>query len=184
MQIVQTAADHHLLSVVGAERPHLHVVVDPRGATDPTVRGSVPGRLGNTGDNPALLHPAGVARIACDAQLTPLLLDPHGIVTDLGRTRRLFSPQQRRLLAARDGGCRFPGCDRPPAHTDAHHVISWLNGGPTDTDNALLLCRYHHRQVHEGRWRITLPDTTRGTHGPATFHGPRQQQLTSHPRGP
>jgi hypothetical protein len=184
MQIVQTAADHRLLSVVGGERPHLHVVVDPRGAAGPTAVGSVPGRLGHTGDNPTLLHPAGVARIACDAQLTPLLLDPHGIVTDLGRARRLFSPQQRRLLAARDGGCRFPGCDRPPAHTDAHHVQPWLDGGPTDAGNALLLCRYHHRQVHEGGWRITIPDTTRGTHGPVVFRGPRAQQLTSHPRGP
>ena len=188
VQIVQTAADHRLLPVSGGERPHLHVLLDPRTApiaAEPGAPAALPpGRLPQAPGAPAFLHPAGVARIACDAQLTPLLLDPHGVVTDLGRTRRLFSSQQRRLLALRDRGCRFPGCDRPPAHTDAHHIVSWLDGGPTDVANALLLCRHHHRQVHEGGWRITVIDTTRGSNGPVQLHGPRGQHLTCHPRGP
>jgi hypothetical protein len=125
-----------------------------------------------------------VGRVACDAQLTALLLDEHGIVVDLGRTRRLFSAQQRRVLAARDGGCRWPGCDRPPAHTDAHHVVSWLDGGPTDLTNALLLCRHHHRAVHEGGWTMHPDDPDRGTHGPLHITGPHGQHLTTHPRAP
>ncbi|MFL6182159.1 MAG: HNH endonuclease signature motif containing protein, partial [Actinomycetes bacterium] len=116
--------------------------------------------------------------------ITPLLLDAQGTVVDLGRTRRLFSTQQRKLLAARDGGCRWPGCHRPPAHTDAHHVKPWHDGGVTDVSNAVLLCRHHHRLVHEGGWRITVDDQNRGTHGAVGVTGPHGRTFTSHPRGP
>ena len=110
----------------------------------------------------------------------------------LGRTQRLFSSHQRRLLALRDGGCRFPGCSRPPAHTDAHHVHPWSAGGATDVGNAILLCRFHHRLVHEGGWRVradavgslSSSDSTRGTPSAVVFVGPRGQSLVSVPRGP
>ncbi|MCZ3387360.1 MAG: HNH endonuclease [Actinomycetia bacterium] len=200
VQIVQTATDHALLPIVGGERPHLHVLVDPRAphrsAGQPCVCGAEladtapepdvlpPGRLTHSPGAPAFLHPLAVARLACDAQLTALLLNDQGVVVDLGRTRRLFSPQQRKLLAARDGGCRWVGCDRPPAHTDAHHVASWLDGGTTDLANALLLCRHHHRAVHENGWTLQITNPSRGTHGPVTVHGPNGQHHTSHPRGP
>jgi Domain of unknown function (DUF222)/HNH endonuclease len=69
---------------------------------------------------------------------------------DLGRATRVVSPGLRRALAVRDGGCAAVGCDRPPAWTDAHHVEHWLHGGPTSLDNLVLLCRVHHRAVHEG----------------------------------
>jgi Domain of unknown function (DUF222)/HNH endonuclease len=69
---------------------------------------------------------------------------------DLGRATRVVSPGLRRALAVRDGGCAAAGCDRPPAWTDAHHVEHWLHGGPTSLDNLVLLCRVHHRAVHEG----------------------------------
>jgi hypothetical protein len=189
VQIVASAADQALLPIVGGERPHLHVIVDPRGPasgvpgdTDPATL--PPGRLPQTPGGPAFIHPSGVARIGCDAQLTALLLDEHGVVVDLGRTRRLFSPQQRRLLSLRDRGCRFPGCDRPPAHTDAHHLLPWHEGGATDLANALLLCRHHHRAVHEGKWTLNTANPERGTHGPITVTSPTGQQLTSHPRAP
>lgn len=186
VQIVQTATDHALLPTVGGERPHLHVIVDPRQPPpDGTSSGALsPGRLSRAPGGPAFLHPTSVARVACDAQLTALLLDAHGVVVDLGRTRRLFTPQQRRVLATRDGGCRWPGCDRPPAHTDAHHVVSWLAGGPTDLANGLLLCRHHHRAVHEAGWTLHITDPNRGTHGPVTITGPSGQHLTTHPRAP
>jgi len=190
VQIIQSACDHTRLPTIGGERPHLQVVLDPRGsapdsaAADAPAAALPPGRLPQAPGGPAFLHPLGVARIACDAQLTALLIDEHGVVTDLGRTRRLFSPQQRRLLAIRDRGCRFPGCDRPPAHTDAHHLISWMDGGPTDMANALLLCRHHHRAVHEDGWVLHITDPDRGTHGPIEITSPTRQRITSHPRGP
>jgi hypothetical protein len=185
IQILQTAADHRLLPLVGGERPHLHVVVDR--SPDPALpdqRTEVAGVLPQTPGGPTALHPVSLARIACDSQITALFLDEHGVVTNLGRTQRLFNSAQRRLLAARDGGCRWPGCTRPPAHTDAHHVVSWLDGGASDVPNGVLLCRHHHRNVHERGWTITIVTPSRGTNGPITFTGPARQNLVSDPRGP
>jgi hypothetical protein len=74
---------------------------------------------------------------------------------DVGRASRVVTPAQRRALAVRDRGCRFPGCDHPPIWCDAHHWRRhWLDGGATDLDELVLLCRRHHRAVHEGGWRI------------------------------
>jgi hypothetical protein len=130
------------------------------------------------------VHPVGLTRIACDDHVRPLLLDNKGVVVDLGRTRRLFSTQQRMVLASRDAGCRWPGCQRPPGHTDAHHIASWLDGGPTDVSNGLLLCRFHHRLVHEGGWLVQVVDPERGSHGVVTFTSSNGTTLNSSPRGP
>jgi hypothetical protein len=73
---------------------------------------------------------------------------------DLGRTTRVIHPTQRAALIVRDGGCVFPGCNRPPSWCDAHHLLHWLHGGPTDLANLALVCRAHHRAVHEGGWRL------------------------------
>ena len=69
---------------------------------------------------------------------------------EVGRATRVVSAAQRTALAVRDGGCRYPDCDRPVAWCDAHHLRHWLHGGPTDLGNLVLLCRRHHRAVHEG----------------------------------
>ncbi len=139
VQLVQSACDQALLPVSGGERPHLNVLVDPRTAQpdlgrwllrDSAPGALPPGQLMGTPGAPRFLHPLSVARIVCDARLTALILNSDGVVVDLGRTQRLFSASQRRLLALRDGGCRFPGCERPAAHTDAHHVTPWHAGGP------------------------------------------------------
>ena len=74
---------------------------------------------------------------------------------DLGRATRVVSPAQRSALAVRDRGCVFPGCDRPLAWCDAHHLWHWVDGGPTDLWNLALVCRAHHRAVHEGGWQLT-----------------------------
>jgi hypothetical protein len=77
----------------------------------------------------------------------------------LAAPRRLFTPQQKLALAQRDGGCIFPGCDRPPAWTDAHHARrSWADGGQTDVKDGCLLCGFHHRLVHrtDGDWQIAF----------------------------
>ena len=66
-----------------------------------------------------------------------------------------MSPAQRAAGAVRDRGGVFPDCDRPLAWCDAHHLWHWINGGPTDLDNLALLCRAHHRTVHDGGWQLT-----------------------------
>jgi hypothetical protein len=178
MQIVQSTADLGALPKSGGERTQLQVVLDPRDLGQ--IKATIPRALGG----PAVLHPLSTERLSCDATMTPLILDDHGVVVSLGRSTRLFTAQQRKLMATRDGGCRWPGCTRPPAHTDGHHVHSWLDGGLTDVNNGLLLCRFHHRLVHEGQWSVTIDDATRGTNGPVTFVGPLSQRLGSDPRGP
>ena len=88
------------------------------------------------------------------ALLPPLLGGARSQPLDVGRTSRVITPAQRNALAVRDGGCVFPGCSRPLAWCEGHHLISWLDGGPTDLPNLALVCRAHHRAVHEGGRRL------------------------------
>jgi Domain of unknown function (DUF222)/HNH endonuclease len=85
--------------------------------------------------------------------LPPPLGAPTQLV-DLGRATRLIAPALRRALTVRDGGCVADGCDRPAPWTDAHHLTHWLAGGATSLDNLVLLCRVHHRAVHDGGWQL------------------------------
>ena len=204
IELARISADHTLLPLVAGQRPHLEILCPLQTLTGPAT--STSGGRADTADRasradradraahpgPARLpdHPGSggylttqaVHRIACDADIGRVLLGPASIPTDIGYRHRLFTHHQRRALALRDGGCRFPGCTRPPAHTDAHHIQSWLTGGPSNLDNALLLCRHHHRQTHEGGWTIQVGKT--GGNGQVWFTGPKQQQLPSDPRGP
>lgn len=94
-------------------------------------------------------------RIACDEGLIPLVLDTKGQVLDVGRLERFHTPPMRLALAARDGGCVIPGCDRPPHWCEAHHIDEWLrDSGSTSVEDAVLLCRHHHMLVHHHAWRI------------------------------
>ncbi|HWH97885.1 MAG TPA: DUF222 domain-containing protein [Pseudolysinimonas sp.] len=104
-------------------------------------------------------HPDGVPletadRHICDTGIVPIHFTDDGEPLRLGVTRRLFSAKQRDALAARDGGCRFPNCERPASWCEAHHRIPWEHGGPTDTRDGVLLCRHHHMLVHDNHWRI------------------------------
>jgi HNH endonuclease len=89
------------------------------------------------------------------ALLPPVLGGVPSQPLDVGRSSRVISPAQRSALAVRDGGCVFPNCDRPLAWCEGHHLVPWLDGGPTDLANLALLCRQHHRTVHEGGWQLT-----------------------------
>jgi hypothetical protein len=113
------------------------------------------GELGvGTLDTGQLLTPTQVRRLACDAQILPAVLGTEGQVLDVGQSRRLFTGPLRRALVLRDRGCAFPGCTRPPRWCDGHHVRSWLDGGPTSLDNAVLLCGPHHRMIHHSPWEV------------------------------
>ncbi|MGZ4742341.1 MAG: DUF222 domain-containing protein [Oryzihumus sp.] len=95
------------------------------------------------------LTPACVRRLACEADILPMVLGSAGEPLDLGRTTRLATPAQRLALWHRDGGCTYPGCSIPPTWCEAHHVTHWCDGGPTDQTNLALLCGRHHTLVHE-----------------------------------
>ncbi|QTV79437.1 HNH endonuclease signature motif containing protein [Microbacterium sp. NIBRBAC000506063] len=93
---------------------------------------------------------------ACESGTTECHLDHDGNPLYLGREQRLFSSKQRIALAIRDGGCRWKGCDRPPSYCEAHHIDQFdRDQGRTDIDRGILLCRFHHMQLHHGGWRIT-----------------------------
>ncbi|MCV9996060.1 HNH endonuclease [Paeniglutamicibacter sp. ZC-3] len=93
---------------------------------------------------------ASIRRLACNGDILPAVLGTEGEILDLGREARSFSPAQRKALAIRDRGCVVPGCHRPAATTEAHHVKPWQEGGPTSVDNGCLTCAFHHLQVHSG----------------------------------
>src|SRR5205809_4366765 len=95
-----------------------------------------------------------VQRMACDCSVTRVLLSQESVTIDVGRSKRVISGAARRALAARDGHCRWPGCERPASWCDGHHLVHWIHGGTTDLDNLVLLCRRHHRMVHEGGWQL------------------------------
>ena len=96
---------------------------------------------------------ADAHRLACDARIVAMVHGADGSVVDLGRSQRIVSDKQRRLLTERDHGCRFPGCANT-RYVDAHHVIYWENGGPTDMTNLVLLCSHHHHELHKGVFDI------------------------------
>ena len=103
----------------------------------------------STGDT---LTAAEARRLACTAQIIPAVLGGTSEILDLGRTRRLFSPAQRKALAIRDRGCRAEGCDIPAAWSEAHHHQPWSRGGKTDLKDGLLLCSFHHHRTHDPHW--------------------------------
>lgn len=91
-------------------------------------------------------------RLCCDAAVVRVRESPEGEPLSVGRRSRTIPPALRRALELRDRGCRFPGCGC--RFTDAHHVVHWADGGETSLSNCLLLCRHHHRLVHEGGWQV------------------------------
>ena len=107
---------------------------------------------------------------AAAVRLPPVLGGAAAQPLEVGRATRVVQPAQRTALAVRDGGCVFPGCDRPLAWCEAHHLVHWLHGGPTDLDNLALLCRAHHQAVHEGGWRLR-----RGPDGRLTASPPHRR---------
>ena len=93
-------------------------------------------------------------RMACDCSVTRVLLDQDSVVVDMGRSKRVVSNALRAALKIRDGHCQWAGCEREASRCDGHHILHWISGGETNLDNLVLLCRRHHRMVHEGGWQL------------------------------
>jgi hypothetical protein len=126
---------------IGGNRPHVSLLVDAQ--TIKTGDGKVCQQT-FTGT----ITPETARRILCDAEVTPIIVDADGQPLWLGRSVRTATAAQRRALAARDRGCRWEGCDRPPQWCDSHHTTPWSEWGQTDIDKLEMYCRPHHILTH------------------------------------
>jgi hypothetical protein len=152
---------------VAGERPHVTVTVGVRALPDQRTSAESAGGMESaeepTFDSPPELdhlgpvRPEVAKRLACDASITRVVMAGRSEPLDVGRRTPVVSPAMRRAVIVRDRHCRFPACDRPQTWCDAHHVVHWADGGPTAVANLVLLCRRHHRMVHErGAFRLAL----------------------------
>lgn len=99
-----------------------------------------------------------VRHAACGGVIQRVVQDKNGRITSLGTPERAFNAHQRRAIAVRDGGCVIPGCMIPPSWCEIHHVVPHARGGPTHTDNAAMLCYFHHRTLDSSGWEISVED--------------------------
>ena len=161
---------------VAGERPHLTLTVSaealagsagPCGRRSPGMRVEGRAGLGSLGEltsvragrdlptGAELDHVGPVSlrtarRLSCDASVMRVVMAGESAPLDVGRRTPVVPSSIRRAVVCRDRHCRFPGCDRPHAWCDAHHVVHWAKGGRTGLSNLVLLCRRHHRLVHTG----------------------------------
>jgi hypothetical protein len=168
VQAARLLLDAGALPTQGGQRPHLTVTItldDLRGNTDSGTTDAGTTDPAGTGTGTADLDTgagtitaAAARRIACDAHTIPVVLGGRSEPLDVGRASYTVPQPMRRALIARDRGCTFPGCDRPPGWCDAHHIIHWADGGPTALTNLALLCDTHHRLIHAQEWHIRVAD--------------------------
>ncbi len=159
----------------GGNRPHVLLVEDTS-----TRRGEAVGRCQSASGYQ--MRPDTMRRLACDAITQTVLLASDGVPLAMGREERTFTPDQYRAMVVRDGGCRFPGCDLGPRYSEAHHTTTWEDGGLTDLEHGILVCRGrgHHRFLHEGRGRVVG-----NPNGPLEWYAHDGTHLgTSHPQHP
>lgn len=136
----------------GGSKPQVLAVIPYEQLRDRIGRKTESGMLAFAGSVPPHL----IRRIACEADIIPVVLNGEGRILDVGSASRYFPPHLRKALIARDGGCAFPGCTSPAPWCEAHHIEYHSRGGPTSTDNGALLCGFHHHLIHREKWRITL----------------------------
>ena len=142
-------------------KPHVIVTVDLADLVDPT---TVPGAA-DLGFG-AVISAARARWLACDGDVTRIVVGPEGQPLEMGRSKRITPPHLRRAVELRDRHCVFAGCHAPAYWCDVHHLLEWINGGGTDIDNLALLCERHHTKVHHGFRIVRQPDATWRTHRP------------------
>ncbi|WP_420881814.1 DUF222 domain-containing protein [Rhodococcus sp. (in: high G+C Gram-positive bacteria)] len=198
-EILRRYLDSGDAPIEGGEKPHLSLHVN---AADLARSGADHGQFDQSDDqdsgrktSPDMFGDKDVARmphlgpltiatarrLACDCHLTPIVMQD-GVPIDLGRTSRTVSKKQRRALIARDHGCAFPGCGAPPAHCEGHHIKHWADGGPTDLDNLVLLCRYHHRLLHHSHWQVKIGTDRHPWFTPPSTVDPYKKPMPAHNR--
>ncbi|NYJ03907.1 HNH endonuclease signature motif containing protein [Petropleomorpha daqingensis] len=164
VQLTDNALASGVLPINRTVRPHVVITVDGDDLADPDHHmGAAATGFGD------LLSAATARGLACDAQITRLVIDPDGLPLDVGRTQRVVPPHLRRAVEHRDKNCVFAGCVAPHYWCDVHHLLEWILGGATSLENSALLCERHHTKVHHGfrverdpggRWRTWRPDGT------------------------
>lgn len=177
--LARIALNTDQLPVTGGSRPTVTVLVPEETLRDPDEH--------SAGEHsPATYHdgtPLTTSQLdqtLCDARYARLVINAAGEMLDLGRLTRDIPRALRKWLHLRDGGCRVAGCDKPAHATDAHHIQWWRHGGPTDRNNLVLLCAFHHYLIHTRGWTITMDDQWH-----VTLTSPdRLRSWTSQPRGP
>ena len=167
--LADTLLAHGAAQRSGAERYQVVVHVDAD-----TLTGHDAGGRCHTDKGEPLAAETG-RRLACDASVVALVHRRGGALA-VGRRTRTIGPALRRALAARDRGCRFPGCDRH-AHLHAHHIQHWAHGGPTELANLVQVCHRHHRLLHDGGYTLA-----RRAHG-LEFRRPDGRVIPAGPRG-
>ncbi|MGH7353322.1 MAG: DUF222 domain-containing protein [Candidatus Rokuibacteriota bacterium] len=167
--LAETALHHGIDPGAPAERYQVVVHIDAPVLADPD-------RPGQSVPEDGMRVPAGTSqRLACDATRVLMRHDPDGRVTEVGARTRTIPPALRRALQHRDRGCRFPGCGLS-SFSQGHHIHHWAHGGPTTLSNLALLCRRHHRAVHEEGYQVD-----RQLDGELRFQRPDGQALPDVP---
>ena len=169
--LAEAALHHGLDHGAPGERYQVVVHVDAAVLADP----EAPGQSLLDGGTHV---PAETAqRLACDATRVIMRHDPDGRIVEVGARTRTIPPAIRRALHDRDRGCRFPGCGLP--FGQGHHICHWAHGGPTTLSNLAMLCRHHHRAVHEEGYRVE-----RHSDGALSFRRPDGRLLPDVPPAP
>lgn len=176
----------------GAELPRPEALREEALREGTLCEGAVRQERGHTPSDPAPSSGSGAAvlergglgvsaetsrRIACDASGVNMTHGADGSVLDVGRRSRTVPPAIRRALDHRDRGCRFPGCGL--RFCDAHHIRHWADGGETRLGNLFLVCRHHHRALHEGGFRVEVAET-----GELRFYRPDGRLVPDVPAAP
>ncbi|PPF42230.1 hypothetical protein C5B85_16925 [Pseudoclavibacter sp. AY1F1] len=141
---------------IGGEAPTLVVVTTEAGLEGNPARPEDVSHFEHTGEP---VPASFAAKVMCDGFIRVAVRGSNGEILDLGRRRRLFTTGQRRAIFVRDRHCRAPGCRAPARWCETHHAVPWSEGGPTDVKDGILLCSFHHHEVHRGRLTLILrPD--------------------------
>ena len=161
-------ADLHLatggLPVLRTVKPHIGVLIGIEDLVDPDAGPGVATTTMGTA-----ISAARARMLACDGNVTRIVIGPDSVPMDMGRTRRVAPPHLRRAVELRDTTCVFAGCEAPGWWCEVHHVLHWADDGETSLENSALLCERHHTKVHHGfrierdisgRWHTYRPDDT------------------------
>ena len=122
------------------------------------------------------------AQTGCAGGIQRVLFDKNSRIATLGTSARIFNALQRRAITLRDGGCVIPGCTVPASWCEIHHVTEYADDGPTHTDNGVLLCWWHHRNLHLSEWRIRMRDGTPEIRGPMWWDAEQRWHPAGIPR--